>query len=226
MLNYKQGDLIEAFENGEINVLLHQENCEGLSYFAGFAKVLHNKYPGLTKIHIENYQKYLSSDGKLYQCNQIFSFPLFYKIPNKEQWIINLYSQLFRGSPSKKYMLGHCYIDYEPQSRDTVKLFIGDHDAYRFPDKKESDDDFASYYGLEYKLFDTFENRCYALRQCLKELTGLAKDKKIGLPLIASGLAACKKRKKELTDLEYFKRYIAPIVEEELKDLDVTVYYL
>lgn len=82
--------------------------------------------------------------------------------------------------------------------------------------------------------FDTFMQRCAWLKQCLSDLKSYSdylisvynKEVKIGLPLIASGLAADKKLKGDMTDLEYFKKYIAPIVEEELKDLDVTVYYL
>ncbi len=51
------------------------------------------------------------------------------------------------------------------------------------------------------------------------------KGKSIILPLIASGLA--KMRTKDcISDLDYFKKYIAPTVEECLIDMNVTVYYL
>ena len=67
------------------------------------------------------------------------------------------------------------------------------------------------------------------LKQCLilvKNHYIIQSHFKLGIPLISSGLAADKQLKGTMTDLEYFKKYIGPIVEEELKDLDVTVYYL
>jgi len=91
-MKYKQGDLIEAFENNEINVLLHQENCEGLNYFAGFAKVVHDKYPELTKQHQEfckPFKRYIKGN---ILCYLLPTDPL--KI------IINLYSQIYRGQPT------------------------------------------------------------------------------------------------------------------------------
>lgn len=90
---------------------------------------------------------------------------------------------------------------------------------------------------------DNFETRRKALEQCLYDLRNTyelqnydAKTKpqdmffpfpaKILMPLVASGLAADKAMKKNMTDLEYFKLYIAPVIEEILKDIDVTVCYL
>ena len=165
MLKYKQGDLLKAFEEGEVNVLLHQENCEGLGYFAGFAKALHKKYPDLTKLQ----QEYCKKD--------VFGTICVYDLKDNK-YIVNLYAQKYRGSPNN--------------SNDTIAL------------------------------------RFEALRQCLKEVSKQVKNEsfEIGLPLIASGLAASKQLKGTMTDLEYFKKYVAPIVEEGLKDLDVTIYYL
>lgn len=172
-MKYNQKDAIEAFENNEINVCLSQSNCEGLNYFAGFAKKLHQKYPELTKMHQEH-----CKNEDVFGTIRVYQFA-----PTKG--IINLYSQKYRGSPNN--------------SDDNIDL------------------------------------RIEALHICLKEVNNQLKGLKeeysekllsVGLPLIASGLAADKQRKGTMTDLEYFKKYIAPIVEEELKDLDVTVYYL
>jgi hypothetical protein len=173
-MKYIQGNILDAFEQNEINVLLHQENCEGLSYFAGFAKVLHQKHPELTKLH----QEYCKPK-KEYVKGTILPY-----IVSEEplKIIYNLYSQIYRGQPSNN------------------KQYV-----------------------------DSFEVRCELLRDCLNSVKThytLFESGKIGLPLIASGLAADKRLKGTMADLEYFKKYIAPIVEEELKDLDVTVYYL
>lgn len=179
MVKFKQGDLIQAFENNEIDVLLHQENCEGLNYFSGFAKLIHQKYPELTKLH----QHHCSQ-------NDIFGTCLIHNIDSKTSsvngYIVNMYSQYYKGQSSNKTFLLNGYL-----------------------------------------ICDSFENRIIALKNCLKYIDCFFnRNIKIGLPLIASGLATCKERKKGLTDLEYFKKYILSIIEEELKDFDVTVYYL
>jgi hypothetical protein len=230
MIKYKQGDLLKAFEEGEVNVLIHQENCQGLNYFAGFAKVLHKKYPKLTEIHVNRYKELCGKDGKLYMCNELFSFPLFYTVSDT-QCIVNLYAQLYRGQPSNKFMHGTDWVDYDAKDRNK-KIYVADHDSSNFPHIEDSKDSIESKYAIGNKIFDTFENRCYALRCALKEAANMIdKSYKIGLPLIASGLAADKELKYKYAlainpDLQYFKKYIAPIVEEEFKDLDVTVYYL
>lgn len=74
---------------------------------------------------------------------------------------------------------------------------------------------------------DSFRTRCAVLESNLKTLNGYSefKGRKIGLPLIASGLASYGAIKKNKTDLEYFQEYIAPIVEKSLTNLDVTIVY-
>ena len=218
-MKYIQGNILDAFEQNEINVLLHQENCEGLSYFAGFAKVLHQKHPELTKLHQEfcsdkpqtkNYAyKHESTKfgdrlgGSWYWLDAlVFGNYLTYKV-DADKFIINAYSQIFRGQPSNKFM-EMCDAHKFPNTEEAMELAIG---------------------GVD-NVFDTFENRCFALKEILNAVNHNFKRLRIGLPLIASGLAADKRLKGTMTDLEYFKKYIAPVVEEELKDLDVTVYYL
>lgn len=83
-----------------------------------------------------------------------------------------------------------------------------------------------SYYSKgEFKL-DTLNNRFEALYNCIKLLNKdkRLKGKKIGCPLISSGLASFKPNKIGKTDLQYFKEYIEPILEE--CNLDITIYYL
>ena len=76
---------------------------------------------------------------------------------------------------------------------------------------------------------DEFETREGWLRNCLFQVKQLLiKDPtlKVGVPLIASGLGADRYRKLNKTDKEYFEHYIAPIIEEELSGIPITVYYL
>lgn len=82
----------------------------------------------------------------------------------------------------------------------------------------------------DYEIADNFKNRTIALRKALKQFRNdILSNKlplgKIGLPLIASGLAADKELIGKFKDnLEYFKTLIYPIVEEELYGLEVSVY--
>jgi len=73
---------------------------------------------------------------------------------------------------------------------------------------------------------DSFEQRCAKLKECLTFINKEYPNRSIGLPLIASGIAADKKLKKDMSDLEYFGKYIAPIVEKCLPDMKVTIVYL
>jgi len=171
---YKQGDIIEAFEQDEIDILIHQENCENLNYFAGFAKKLHQKYPELTVLH----QKHCKPK-KEYIKGTILPYIV---SENPLKIIYNLYSQIYRGQPS-----------------------------------------------IDKQYVDSFEVRRSLLRECLETVNNhytLFESAKIGIPLIASGLAADKKLKGSMTDLEYFKKYIEPIFMEELSSYSITVYYL
>lgn len=72
---------------------------------------------------------------------------------------------------------------------------------------------------------DSFENRTKALVRCLKVTQRRFQDKQIIMPLVSSGLA--KDKSKEYTsDLDYFKRYIEPILLQNLNTENITVYYL
>lgn len=73
--------------------------------------------------------------------------------------------------------------------------------------------------------FDTHDHRLNWLFKGLDTFRRINSNIKLGLPLIASGMAKNKKLS-YTSDLDYFKKYIAPIVEEALEDIDVTIYYL
>jgi O-acetyl-ADP-ribose deacetylase (regulator of RNase III) len=70
---------------------------------------------------------------------------------------------------------------------------------------------------------DSFEVRLGALENCLHTINKNNKGKRIGLPLIASGLA---KQKSDLDDLSYFHSFILPSVKKCLRDMKVTIVYL
>lgn len=163
MIQYKKGDLLKAFASKEVGVILHQENTEGLRRFSGIAKQIHDSYRGLTTKHV-----------LVCQRPDVFGSIVVHKV--EEGTIINLYSQKYRGAPSKR---------------------------------------------------DTFEERIEALKSCLNKVKQVvSKEDKLGFPLIASGLASDKNRKGNLSDLEYFEKYIASIIEECIAGYDVTIYYL
>lgn len=73
---------------------------------------------------------------------------------------------------------------------------------------------------------DTFQVRCAILETILTRMNIDFCGLRIGFPLIASGIAADKGLKGDMTDLEYFKFYIEPIIQSTLKDVDVTIVYL
>ena len=178
MLKYINKDLLLAFESNEIDICMQISNCEGLSYFAGIAKAIHNKFERLTEAHIEVCKK-----------DDVFGTPLFFSI-NGRKTIINLYSQFYRGKPSERKL----------------------------------------YFGKVNKL-DNFQTRCEALKSSLElvkeKYEKFLKGVKFGLPLLSSGLAADPLLKAGKNDLNYFKKYIAHIVEDVFDDSwDVTVYYL
>jgi O-acetyl-ADP-ribose deacetylase (regulator of RNase III) len=73
------------------------------------------------------------------------------------------------------------------------------------------------------KGIDSFQIRIGALRECLRQIKENYSGKKIGFPLIASGLA---KKKSNLDDLSYFNAFILPSVKKCLRDMKVTIVYL
>jgi len=76
---------------------------------------------------------------------------------------------------------------------------------------------------------DSLEVRLGALRSCLKIINNhrdIYKVQEIAFPLIASGLAADLDRKGDMTDMEYFDRYIADTIRLNLrKNMNITIVY-
>lgn len=76
--------------------------------------------------------------------------------------------------------------------------------------------------GAPYAIDDSFTDRLDRLVTGLNFLEGREYLFPIGIPLVLSGLGRDKSIGKELTDLEYFKSFVAPRIEH----LDLNVYYL
>lgn len=56
---------------------------------------------------------------------------------------------------------------------------------------------------------DSFDMRLYYLATCVYNIAKNEPAQKLGIPLIASGIAADVNKKKNMTDLTYFQTYIA-----------------
>lgn len=67
--------------------------------------------------------------------------------------------------------------------------------------------------------YDTLKGRFYRLKYTLEELCLENPGKRIGIPLVLSGLA---KQDLDMEDLTYFKKYILP----HIQHLPITVYHL
>jgi len=73
---------------------------------------------------------------------------------------------------------------------------------------------------------DDFFTRINMLKKTLGSVKKeIPENLTIGLPLIASGIAKSSEHKK-LSDLEYFKKFIEPTIEEVLGDREVIVHYI
>lgn len=167
MIQYKQGDLLKAFENGEVDTFIIQENCT-VGMGAGISKLTSVKYPEVLKYNFE--QLRIAKEAP----EDVLGLLVPYMLKNK-RYIYGIYSQYYPGSPQKGF--------------DTHKQRLN----------------------WLFKGLDTFDRNNFGAN--------------LGLPLIASGLAKNHELKHD-SDLDYFKKYIAPTVEEALPNVNVTVYYL
>jgi len=166
-MEYINKNILEAFREGEFNVLLHQTNCSTGNRVIGIAKDIFDEYPWALEAHL-NY------------C--VFGHISFRTKEDKS--IVNLNSQ---------YYGGRC---------NNTEFYLNS----------------------AFSHIDNFNNRIAALELCLLQVRNLFGDSTIGIPLLASGIGADIFRKGSLTDLEYFKEYIAPVVEGVLPN--IKVYYL
>lgn len=86
-MKYINKNIFEDFDNGVINVILHQENCVSKG-FAGISKTIHDKYPSTLPRNNRRFGAIESTEVE------------------KDKYIVNMYSQFFTGSPSDKTIGG------------------------------------------------------------------------------------------------------------------------
>ena len=135
-------------------------------------------------------------------------------------------------SKYKKGFAKVLYDKYPNAYKQVTEDYFGNIVTTKFDENKYIVNFYSQFYpGKPYKKDDKYDDRVVALKECLSNLlydfygTNFLNNATIILPLIASGLA--KDITKEYTsDLDYFQRYIAPIIEKYLEDYNVKVYYL
>lgn len=153
---YKNESIIDAFNNGDIDVLAHQVNCFVVG--AGVARVIRQTFP-----------KSIRTDDRC-EYGDIFVTPY----PNGD--IIEMATQYFPGA---------C----RPNELDNIDF------------------------------------RKLKLIKALVALDKHYENKRLGFPLVQSGLASDVDLKGNLTDLEYFKKYIAECFNVVQKN-KVIIYYI
>lgn len=88
-MKYITGDLVKAFDNGDVDILAHQCNCFG-AMGAGIARVIADKYP----IVEERDKKFVNGvpEDKLGHGNYI---GITERSCGTKGWIVNLYGQFY-----------------------------------------------------------------------------------------------------------------------------------
>lgn len=94
-LEYINKDILQAFREGEFNVLLHQTNCVTKDRVSGIAKSIFDEYPGALEAHLDDCK---FSDYSLFS--------------DKKKIIINCNSQYFQGACSN-LIFTHPIVGYE-----------------------------------------------------------------------------------------------------------------
>ena len=174
MIKHKEGNLLDMFDKGEFDIIMHQCNCFYLG--AGIADQICKRYGIKRKIEGLPLDYYGNSE--------------FIHIGDVQQnkYIVNLYTQ-FQGGPCDSKGLD----SFQVRSR---------HLEYALEQVKSQIIDFNEIYNVKMK---------------------------IGIPLIASGIAADQSKKDGMSDLEYFIKYIQPVFEkvfsnDEVIDITVVTY--
>lgn len=179
ILEYRQENIFNGWDNDEINAIAHQCNCVSRNV-QGIAQSMFVKFPFLGDEHYT----YIEDNPN---C---FGTILVKEYDNK--WLVNMYSQYYPSFTNNKDFIQN---------------------------------------GLYYK--DNMDTRLNALKKCLHNIysewiSNYNQYLYLGIPLVASGLGADLILKQNLTDLEYFKKYIEPVINEVYDNCDLTliVYHL
>lgn len=91
------GDLIEAFDKGEVNVIGHVVNCQGVMG-SGIAKSLRDRYPEVYQCYVEFSHEFPYKEDLL-GCAE----PVYF---SSSRIVWNLFAQLRYGSPTRDLNYG------------------------------------------------------------------------------------------------------------------------
>lgn len=124
MKEYIKGDLLELFEKGEVNHILHCCNCQGV-WGSGIALQIKKKYPGAYR----TYKQHEKNFGLKLGTESMYSH-------SWEQAIFNLHAQEFYGRTK-----GKRYVDYNALKRCllAVKINVFKEEKIGIPYKMASD---------------------------------------------------------------------------------------
>ena len=114
-MEYKVGNLVDAFSNGEIKVLMHQCNCF-CNFGAGIAKEIKKKFPDAYYVDCETKKGDKNKLGTSSVC--------FVGSDNNKGFICNIYGQ-YHWKPEKGKRICTEYNHLESGLRNTLDYLTG-----------------------------------------------------------------------------------------------------
>lgn len=117
-IEFVNGDLLDALDNQEVNVICHVVNCRGVMG-GGIAKSIRERYPSVYKDYRELYQK-IGGGADLLGYSQICCID-----PEGVKTVFNLHAQLDYGTHKRQLnygALGACFYEMltDLHSKDIV----------------------------------------------------------------------------------------------------------
>lgn len=189
MIKYIKGDIIKEFNNGDYACLLHQANCHFLEpnqHGAGVAKTISDKFSKMVKMEKESLKENRDNFyfGSYFSCEVL-----------KGKYIVNLYSQFYKGNPNRFEIFKNKYFNEKSHFKNEKNV----------------------------ELYDNLRCRLNALKHSLNLFKkDFDNSHKLIIPLIASGLAK-DLMYKQFNDETYFKNIVKETIETTLPDYDITV---
>jgi len=117
MLKYKKGNLLDAFDNGEVNIVVHCANCFH-TFGSGIAREIAQRYPDAYKAdHCTPY----ADINKLGTASVCWL--------GKSNWIVNLYGQYDYGKNKRQVNYGALGSGFS----SVVKSFGESGNSFGFP---------------------------------------------------------------------------------------------
>lgn len=117
MLKYKKGNLLDAFDNGEVNIVVHCANCFH-TFGSGIAYEIMRRYPDAHKADLCTLYASESKLGTISDC-----------WVGGANWIVNLYGQYGYGRNKRQVNYGAISSGLS----SVVKSFGGRGNSFGFP---------------------------------------------------------------------------------------------